>query len=1473
MKNWRWLISASLCVAGLGLGGCGSSGGDGDESDPAPRCGDGIVLEGSEECDDGNAVDFDGCRNDCRLPRCGDGVLQGSEKCDDGNSSDWDACISSCEKARCGDGIVWPEVEQCDDGNDVETDGCLVDCRKASCGDGLVQSGVEECDDGNVIDGDGCTSGCVQARCGDGLVRVGVEECDDGNADSTDSCLLGCKAATCGDGVVQVGVEECDDGNTDSTDSCLLGCKAASCGDGVVQVGVEECDDGNGFDGDSCTTLCLDARCGDGILYTGVEECDDGNSGSLDGCVEGCIAATCGDGFVHLGVEACDDGNELAGDACTPTCVLPTCGDGVVQPGEECDDANTIDADACLSSCLLAWCGDGFVRLGVEGCDDGNTVDLDGCSNSCSLPGCGDGVLQPGEGCDDGNAVNEDGCLSICAPASCGDGFVHAGVEQCDDANLSDSDGCLNGCVPAACGDGKVYSGVEQCDDGNASDLDACLSDCTPAKCGDGIVWGGNEECDDANLDNSDGCLMTCVLFDWCAQFLVGAIDPQSICVPSEDSKVSKPTLTLSGSGFVVFEGVPPTVTVDGKQTPVSSMGGCQPVAGVLNSAQQCTSMVVKTSSDYAIGDHVVTVRLPLTQECGQSVVFSVAPPPDLDQVSPSPVCEGANWFELKGEGFVASTQVFFDDIPATTVVLEDDEHLKAWFEHLEPGPYDVTVSSGAGCKSTLPGAVLVVPAPAVYFVDPHVVYNGIALQVTAFVTNIEGGGVEFFGIRPSGSPEDFSELQFTYDPAKPRRLQAVIPEGLAPGLYDVFLIDELGCTAQLDEALQVTDTLTLSLAGVEPEFGWTKQRTSVDLYADDPAPPGEEPFISLPRVYLNPVVAAPGQLASGLNAVGFVSGGRITAVVPEGLLPGAYDIVVVNPDGAVGLLPGGFDVMALPPPLIDSVSPGSVPNSSPASIVIAGSHFANPKVDLTCKSPEGTISAYLVTVSSWLEGKINATVPASGIAAGSVCVVQVTNSDGSYARYSALGVTNPAENLEPMKPRPPMLQARRAPAVVVGRATRSAQFLYAIGGDNGTGQAFATVETVPLDAYGELGTWRNVRGSLPQARTLAAVGRVGRFLFLAGGSNGTTAQSSLLRAEILDPARAPVLDDLTLDLAPGGLSAGIWSYRVSALMLPGDPDNPGGETLPSDPLPLQVPKGLPQPLKVTLYWKAVPGAKEYRVYRTPEAGKPSGTEQLVGVVQAPVHEFTDTGVAADPTKVPLVPGDLGVWHTAGALKQTREGLGLGLGVDPSGNGQVYLYAVGGRTAGGTFPTSYEYLAIKADTGLPVVAGGAFVEVTDNVLGAGRWQLGVFVVDDTVSIRSAPGNTWIYAGAGLGAASQLKTNFDAALVLTGGKLGSWQAVEAIKPGFAGYGFAAAANQLWVFGGQGGAPATNGKSSQLCGQGFSCGVPPAIQNWNAGIGLLEERYLPGSTVGAAHIFILGGVGQGSLPRSTVEATVW
>jgi len=209
-------------------------------------CGNGI-LEGAEECDDGNTTPGEGCTAECKLETdwvcptpgspcvsavvCGDGRISGNEVCDDHNIIDNDGCSADCKavtpgwlclapgmrcQPKCGDGTLvgW---EQCDDGNTEAGDGCSAacllepghacpdpgqPCHLTVCGDG-TQEGSESCDDGNTVPGDGCTTDCkaepvckngegCTSPCGDGL-KLPEEECDDGNLSSNDGCSEDCK--------------------------------------------------------------------------------------------------------------------------------------------------------------------------------------------------------------------------------------------------------------------------------------------------------------------------------------------------------------------------------------------------------------------------------------------------------------------------------------------------------------------------------------------------------------------------------------------------------------------------------------------------------------------------------------------------------------------------------------------------------------------------------------------------------------------------------------------------------------------------------------------------------------------------------------------------------------------------------------------------------------------------------------------------------------------------------------------------------------------------------------------------------------------------------------------------------------------------------------------------------------------------------------------------------------------------------
>ncbi len=59
---------------------------------------------------------------------CGNKIINSTENCDDGNNKDGDGCTSKCLKNFCGDGVVWVGKEQCDDGNKVDGDACSNTC-------------------------------------------------------------------------------------------------------------------------------------------------------------------------------------------------------------------------------------------------------------------------------------------------------------------------------------------------------------------------------------------------------------------------------------------------------------------------------------------------------------------------------------------------------------------------------------------------------------------------------------------------------------------------------------------------------------------------------------------------------------------------------------------------------------------------------------------------------------------------------------------------------------------------------------------------------------------------------------------------------------------------------------------------------------------------------------------------------------------------------------------------------------------------------------------------------------------------------------------------------------------------------------------------------------------------------------------------------------------------------------------------
>lgn len=942
-------------------------------------------------------------------------------------------------------------------------------------------------------------------------------------------------------------------------------------------------------------------------------------------------------------------------------------------------------------------------------------------------------------------------------------------------------------------------------------------------------------------------------------------VEPMAICV-AQGSAI----LELFGAGFLRIDGAEPQVAllddagaVVNTYSPIM-MNDCVPLPAPADDAESCGSVVIEIPmEDVPPGIYTIVLTNPEPANCSttEAITVEVVPPPDLTDVTPARICTGGGTLGLIGEGFRDGAGVTVGDLDASGVVVEPGgmAATATFGVGLLPGTYDLTITNPEGCSDTLVDAVDVVEGPIMFWVDPPVVYSGISTQVTIYVSG--ASSVDSVELLPSGGGPAVL-LMHSFDAARGRIL-AVVPLGTAAGTYDVRA-SASGCDTILPGGLIVTDTLTLTIDRIDPEFGHNASAT--------PAAIAGAGFASTPRAYLNPEVPSPTTVARALESVAFVDPSRLTAVVGSGLPVGVYDLIVVNPTGEVGLLEDAFTVVGSPPPVIDFVSPGEVDNDATTTVTATGSGFATPEATWFCRAPDGTITELMGVVVSSDSTSAEVTLPASGLSAETVCVLRLTNPDGSYGEFSAVAVTSPASNLAPTVAGSTMSTARAGLSLVAARATRQARFLHAIGGDAG-GTTLSTGESAPVDPFGSLGAWFDQPNGLPGAITDAGAVVLGRQIYLVGGSDGSASLATTWRAEILDPQEAPRITDIAARrvTTETGLGSGIWYYRVSAVMPASHPTNPGGETLASDPLVVNLPTGLPSALVLTLFWSEVTGATEYRVYRSPAPDLASGSEELLATVAAPSREYEDDGSATPSGGSPLPTGAWGEWVSLPSLGTLRSGLGLGMAEDPTTAGTFYLYAIGGDTGSGPV-ASYELLSITVAGDGTQTVGSAWVAGTTS-LSSGRSLLGVYSVDFFSAPASVPlGTSYLYAVGGIDAGGSASSESWAPLVEAGGQLGAFASIDTLNPANAGFAHMAGNGFLYLFGGGPPPPVRSfARSAEVCTGG---GCAPGLDNWNAqGFSITVPRYRADGAIESAHLFVVGGETTGGTALSSSESTVW
>jgi fibro-slime domain-containing protein len=575
----------------------------------AIACGDGKVA-GLEQCDDGNTIAGDGCSPTCTLESQPVTKAEGW-LCTTPKQANGCIGATTCAATMCGNGGTAEGSEQCDDANHDQGDGCSPLCRlepscpatggpcTGVCGDGLLlpaeQLDPTNCDDGNTVSGDGCSKSCKVEpgyQCTNAPIKPNplilpivyhdfkgwnetgghpdferkMGEGDPGTALSMLGTANGgvpvhvnmCKTLTTNLCAPPAGANPTWNANTDWFGMWYV--DNATYNKPIVQTltlrgqvnganspippAVGACNTGMNAD---CTGFQFATGAFfpiDGMGWgNGPNTHNFGFTSETRYWFEYTGAATLtfkgdDDVFVYINkVLAVDLGGLHQNEQGTITL------DAANGTGYSCDFV--APGPTLTGGCnSVAQTGGGHVvNLGLvtgsvyeivvfqaerHTSASNYTLTLNNFSgvHSVCAPKCGDGIVTPGEACDLGTALNTGAygtCNANCTlPPGCGDGMKN-GTEACDDGvNLSQYGGatlaCGPGCVFAPyCGDGKVDgTHDEECDDGvnNGKGYGFCTTGCKLGpRCGDKVITN-TETCDDgANNGNSTSkCGANCQL-------------------------------------------------------------------------------------------------------------------------------------------------------------------------------------------------------------------------------------------------------------------------------------------------------------------------------------------------------------------------------------------------------------------------------------------------------------------------------------------------------------------------------------------------------------------------------------------------------------------------------------------------------------------------------------------------------------------------------------------------------------------------------------------------------------------------------------------------------------------------------------------------------------------------------------------------------------------------------------------------
>jgi cysteine-rich repeat protein len=395
---------------------------------------------------------------------CGDGVVVGSEQCDDGDEDDGDGCDSQCR---------WECVDDGNEDDDAVLDATLLDADSGpASATGVVCPGdegdlagvyldmyrLDVLAAGSAISATLDVGGVLVDDCADFTLDVFlVDDLLNGYAQTepgTDVCTT--MEALVDPGVYFVVITS-DDATQPPQDYRLdVTLLVPECGNSATEPG-EGCDDGDQDGGDGCSATCQVEECGNGTLDPD-EDCDDGNTDPDDGCSAICeeeVDATCD---VVSDVTAAVDGAAVVGDttgaadAHTPSCTNSASPDAVYEltPASDAWIELSTDSAATAYDTVLSVRDDCTAPGGEIACNDDVDTAAGNYNSALGFSAvAGQTYYVIVDGYADGEGAFELTITAGAAPPApeCGDGEVNAEGEECDDDNEVAGDGCENDCT------------------------------------------------------------------------------------------------------------------------------------------------------------------------------------------------------------------------------------------------------------------------------------------------------------------------------------------------------------------------------------------------------------------------------------------------------------------------------------------------------------------------------------------------------------------------------------------------------------------------------------------------------------------------------------------------------------------------------------------------------------------------------------------------------------------------------------------------------------------------------------------------------------------------------------------------------------------------------------------------------------------------------------------------------------------